>query len=181
MLDGVGAVRRPCGWEEAVDVHVVADDLQCLLAEVIDLSLTSKQAHWILGRSRFDPLSAELADLAAEAWGWADAVGARLAVMGVPPDGRAGTVAEQVRFPRFPDGFIEHGDAVAPIVLRMNEIIEECPRRIESLSEADPVSEDILICVVVGLVKHRWVLVSQESGEPSPWDVAARRPGSVRG
>lgn len=152
-----------------MDFDAVADDLQSLLVEVIDLSLTSKQAHWILGRSRFDPLSAELDDLAADAWGWADAVAARLAVMGVPPDGRAGTVAEQVRCASFPVGFVDDAAAVAPIVVRLNEIIEECPRRSESLRDSDPVSEDLLISVVAGLVMHRWVLGSHQSGESSRW------------
>jgi starvation-inducible DNA-binding protein len=76
-----------------VDFHVVADDLQYLLVEVIDLSLTSKQAHWTLGRPLFEPLSAELDDLAADAGAWADAVGARLVGRRVPSDGRVGTVA----------------------------------------------------------------------------------------
>jgi starvation-inducible DNA-binding protein len=164
-----------------VDSHAVADDLQSLLVEVIDLSLTSKQACWILGRPLFEPLSAELDDLAADAWGWADAVGARLVGMGIPPDGRAGTVAEQVRFASFPGGFVDDADVVAPIVERLNEIIEECPRRFRSLSESDPVSEDLLISVVAGLVKHRWVLGRRESGESSPLDVADRRPRTVGG
>jgi starvation-inducible DNA-binding protein len=164
-----------------VNSHAVAEDLQSLLVEVIDLSLTSKQVHWILGRPLLEPLSAELEDLAAEAWGWADAVGARLAGMGVPPDGRAATVAEQVRFAGFPVGFVDDAEAVARIVVRLNQMIEDCPRRIESLRESDPVSEDLLISVVAGLVKHRWLLVAHASGASSPWDAAARRPRAVRG
>lgn len=121
-----------------MDFHAVADDLQSLLVEVIDLSLISKQAHWILGRPLFEPLSAELDDLATDAWGWADAVGARLVGMGIPPDGRAGRAAEQVRFASFPVGFIEDAEAVAASVVRLNEIIEACPRRIEPLRDSDP-------------------------------------------
>lgn len=162
MLDGVGAVWTLTAGG-TVDSHDVAEDLQSLLVEVIDLSLTSKQANWILRRPTFEPLSAELDDLAADAWGWAEAVGARLAGMGVPPDGRAGTVAEQVRFASFPTGFVDDADVVAPIVERLSEIIEECPRLFESLRESDPVTESLLIGVVVGLVKHRWVLGSRRS------------------
>jgi starvation-inducible DNA-binding protein len=164
-----------------VDSHAVADGLQSLLVEVIDLSLTSKQAHWILGRPLCEPLSAELDDLAVDAWGWADAVGARLVAMGIPPDGRAGTVAAQVHFASFPIGFVDDAEAVAPIVVRLNEIIEGCPRRFESLREPDPVNENLLISVVAGLVKHRWLLGSHESGGSSPSDVAARGPRTVRG
>jgi starvation-inducible DNA-binding protein len=164
-----------------VDLHAVADDLQSLLVEVIDLSLTSKQANWILGRPVFDPLSAELDDLAAEAWEWADAVGARLAVMGVAPDGRVGTVAEQVRFASFPDGFVDEAEAVALIVLRLNEMIEQCPRRIAPLRERDPVSENLLLGMTAGLVNHRWVLVSQDSDVSSQLDFAARSPRTARG
>ncbi|GAA1148592.1 ferritin-like domain-containing protein [Nocardioides aquiterrae] len=161
--------------------HAVADELQSLLVEVIDLSLSSKQAHWVLGRSRLEPLSAELDDLAADAWEWAGAVGARLVGMGVPPDGRAGTVAGQVRRTSFPVGFVDAAEAVAPIVGRLNELIEECPRRIAVLGESDPVSESLLIDMVVGLVKHRWMLGSQEPGASARVDVAARRPRAVRG
>jgi len=53
-----------------VESDAVADDLQSLLVEVIDLSLTSEQAHWSPGRPLFEPLCPELDDLAADAWGW---------------------------------------------------------------------------------------------------------------
>ncbi|MET0144896.1 MAG: ferritin-like domain-containing protein [Ilumatobacteraceae bacterium] len=152
--------------------HAVAEDLQSLLVEVIDLSLTSRQAQWILVRPLFDPLSAELEGLAADAWTWADALGARLAGMGVPPDGRAATVAEQARFADWAAGFVDDAEAVAPVVVRLNRMIEECPRRIESLRDSDPISEDLIIRVVAGLVTHRWLLVSQVSGESSPSDEA---------
>ena len=161
--------------------HAAADDLQSLLVEVIDLSLTSRQAQWILGRPLFEPLCAELDDLATDAWWWADAVGARLAGMGVPPDGRPATVAEQVRFAIFPGGFVDDAEAVAPIVVRLNAMIEEWPGRIESMRESDPVSEELLIRVVAGLVKHRWLLASQESGAPSPLARAALQPRALRG
>ena len=164
-----------------MDLQAIADDLQSLLVEAIDLFLTSKQASWVLGRPLFDPLSAELGDLAAEALGWADAVGARLAVMGVAPDGRVGTVAEQVRCPSFPGGFVDDADAVAPILVRLNEMIEKCPRRIAPLRERDPVSENLLLNKTAGLVKHRWMLVSQESDASPPLDFAARRPRTAWG
>lgn len=163
--------------EEAVDSSTVADDLQSLLVEVIDLFLTSKQASWILGRP-LDPMLAEL-DEAADAWGWADAVGTRLAGMGLAPDGRAGTVAEQVRCQSFPDGFVDDADAVEPIVVRLNEMLEKCPRRIAPLREWDPVSEDLLLGLTAGLVKHRWMLVSGESDVSSPLHLAVRRPRTV--
>jgi starvation-inducible DNA-binding protein len=157
-----------------VSSHAVAEDLQSLLVEVIDLSLTSRQAQRILVRPLFDPLSAELEGLAADAWTWADALGARLAGMGVPPDGRAATVAvaEQARFADWAAGFVDDAEAVAPVVVRLNRMIEECPRRIESLRDSDPISEDLIIRVVAGLVTHRWLLVSQVSGESSPSDEA---------
>jgi len=66
-------------------LHAVADDLQSLLVEVIDLALTSKQASWTLGRSLFSPVRTELDELAADARRWADELGERLAGMGVPP------------------------------------------------------------------------------------------------
>jgi starvation-inducible DNA-binding protein len=181
MLDGVGPCVDPGGKEGVVSSHAVADDLQSLLVEVIDLSLTSKQAYWILGRPLFEPLCAELDDLAADAWWWADAVGARLAGLGVAPDGRAATVAQQVRFASFPRGFVDDAAAVAPVVVRLNEMIEEWPGRIESLRESDPVSEELLISIVAGLVKHRWLLVSQESGGSSPVGAAVPLPRTVRG
>jgi starvation-inducible DNA-binding protein len=167
--------------EGLVDLHAVADDLQSVLVEVIDLSLTSKQASWILARPPFDALSAELDDLAADAWEWADAVGARLAVMGVAPDGRVGTVAEQVRFPSFPGGFVDDAEALAQIVVRLNELIEECPRRMAPLRERDPVSENLLIGMTAGLVKHRWLLVYQDPDVSSPSGFAARCPRTARG
>lgn len=164
-----------------MDLHAVAGDLQSLLVEVIDLALTSKQASWTLGRSSFNPVRAELDELAADARGWADELGERLSGMGVPPDGRTQTVAEQARFPSFPAGFVDDAEALALILVRLNEIIEECRRRIARLRKWDPVSENFLLDMTAVLVKHRWVLASRESHLSSPLNFATRQPRTARG
>jgi starvation-inducible DNA-binding protein len=164
-----------------VNPRAVADDLQALLVEVIDLALISKQANWVLGRSLFDPVRAQLDDLAADARGWADEFGERLAALGVPPDGRTETVAERARFTSFPAGFVDDAEILALIRVRLNEIIEDCPRRIARLKEWDPVSESLLLDMTAALVKHRWVFAPLESDLPSPLDFAPRRPRTARG
>jgi starvation-inducible DNA-binding protein len=164
-----------------VDVHAIADDLQSLLVEVIDLALTSKQANWILGRSLFDPVRAELDELAADARGWADEFGERLSVIGVAPDGRTQTVAERARFRSFPAGFVDDAEALALILVRLDEMIEECPRWIARLRERDPVSENLVLDMTAVLVKHRWVFAPQESDRSSTLDFAPRRRRTARG
>jgi starvation-inducible DNA-binding protein len=164
-----------------VNPRAVAEDLQSLLVEVIDLALTSKQANWVLGRSLFDPVRAELDELAADARVWADGFGERLAAMGVPPDGRTRTVAEQARFPSFPAGFVDDAQAVALILGRLDDIIEECPRWIERLREWDPASESLLLDMVAVLVKHRWAFAPPGSDPSGQLGVATRRPRTARG
>jgi len=100
---------------------------------------------------------------------------------GSPPDGRTETVAEQARFQRFPAGLVDDAEALALILVRLNEIIEECPRRIARLREWDPVSENLLLEMTAVLVKHRWVLAARESDLSSPLNFATRQPRTARG
>jgi len=101
-----------------MDVRAVADDVQPLLVEVIDLALVSKQAHWVSRGPLFCPLGAALDELSEDDLGWADGLAQRLAAIGVPPDGRTDTVARQTPFRVFPSGFVDHAQVVAEFFAR---------------------------------------------------------------
>lgn len=136
-------------------------ELQPLLVELTDLSLTAKQAHWNVTGPFFRPLHQQLDDLTDDARGWSDRVAERLVALDVPADGRIDTVAARTPLPSFPEGFVEDAKALELIVGRLDEIIGRTRPRIDRLGEVDLVSQELLLDVVAGLEKHRWMFAAQ--------------------
>ena len=145
-----------------MDRTAVASELQPLLVEMVDLGLTAKQAHWNVKGPLFRALHAQLDELADDARAFTDQVAERVVAIGVPSDGRIETVASQTPLPAFPDGFVEDGKVVVTIVARLDEIIERCRSRVDHLGTADPVTQDMVIEIVIGLEKHRWMFAAQQ-------------------
>lgn len=139
----------------------VAEELQPLLVELTDLALTAKQAHWNVTGPFFRALHQQLDELTDDARGWSDRVAERLVALDVPADGRVDTVAARTPLPSFPEGFLEDAKALELIVGRLDEIIGRTRPRIDRLGEVDLVSQDLLLDVVAGLEKHRWMFAAQ--------------------
>jgi DNA-binding ferritin-like protein len=110
----------------------------------------------------FEPVCAEPDELAADARGWADELDERLSAWECHPTAARKRPTEQARFPSCPAGVVDDAEAVALVLVRLNEIIEECPRWIVSLRDCDPVSEHLFFDLATALVKQRWVIVSPE-------------------
>jgi len=77
-------------------------DLQGSLIELIDLSLTAKQAHWNVVGESFKPVHLQLDEIYDVCRLGADEVAERIATLGGEPDGRARTVADDQAAIEFP-------------------------------------------------------------------------------
>jgi starvation-inducible DNA-binding protein len=166
---GLGAVRTLA--EDAVyvvksplsdpDLKTVAEALQGALVDLLDLSLMAKQIHWNIIGPRFRSIHLQLDEVVDTARQHSDTVAERASALGVPPDGRAGTVARSSGIGSVPQGWVKDTDAVGTLVSALGAVIARMRERVEATAEADPVSQDIFIAVTADLEKHHWMFQAE--------------------
>ena len=141
--------------------QTVAKALQASLAELIDLALLGKQAHWSVVGPQFRSVHLELDEIVDLARVSYDRVAERIATIGVAPDGRAETVASTSELPPFPEGFVPATETVQRVTQSMDTISMRMKERIAAIGDDDPVSQDILIGTTDEIEKAAWMLRSQ--------------------
>jgi starvation-inducible DNA-binding protein len=141
--------------------ETVVKGLQATLAELIDLALLGKQAHWSVIGPQFRSVHLELDEIVDLARLSYDRVAERLATIGVAPDGRAETVASTSELPPFPEGFVPATETVQRVTQAMDTVAMRMKERIAAIGDDDPVSQDILIGTTDEVEKAAWMLRSQ--------------------
>ena len=135
-----------------------APALQATLVELIDLSLQGKQAHWNVVGPAFKPVHEFLDELTGEYRDWYDMIAERLTAIGVAPDGRSATVSASTPLAPFPGGPIEDRAALAAVEERVTLVADRIRTRADGLGEVDIATQDLLIEILRGLEKQRWML-----------------------
>ncbi|GGN62140.1 DNA starvation/stationary phase protection protein [Streptomyces albiflavescens] len=145
------------------DRKVVADALQGALVDLIDVSMTAKQAHWSLYGPRFRSIHLQLDEMVSGARAFSDAVAERAAALGITPDGRAATVATSSSIPAYPAGWVKDSDAVAAVVESLALVIARMRERVTSTADADPVTQDLIIGITADLEKQHWMFQAENN------------------
>ncbi len=145
-----------------MDREVVVKSLQPLLVELTDLAISGKQAHWNVTGPLFRSLHEQLDELVDDARAWGDEVAERIMALGGNADGRVGVVAAESPFDEFPAGPVATDKVVALLLQRLEQVIVASRARIGVLDDTDLVSQDLVITVVAGLEKHRWMFSAQQ-------------------
>ncbi len=145
------------------DLKAVGDALRDALVDLVDLSLVAKQVHWNVVGPRFRSVHLQLDEVVATARQHSDTVAERASAIGVTPDGRAATVAEQSAIGAVPEAWIKDVDAVRILVDALGAVIERMRERIEVTADPDPVSQDILIGLTADLEKHAWMFQAESA------------------
>ncbi|WP_171112883.1 MULTISPECIES: DNA starvation/stationary phase protection protein [Streptomyces] len=143
------------------DLKTVAEALQGALVDLIDLSLVAKQIHWNVVGPRFRTVHLQLDEVVTSARGHSDTVAERASALGVPPDGRASTVAVGSGIAATAGGWIRDAEAVEALVDALEAVIRRMRDRVAATASADPVSQDILIGITGDLEKHRWMFQAE--------------------
>ncbi|MCS0605764.1 DNA starvation/stationary phase protection protein [Streptomyces sp. LP11] len=143
------------------DLKVVAEALQGALVDLVDLALTAKQIHWNVVGPRFRSIHLQLDEVVDSARAHSDTVAERASALGVPPDGRAATVAAGSGIETTPGGWIEDADAVGAMVHALGSVITRMRERVAATAEADPVSQDLFIQITADLEKHHWMFQAE--------------------
>jgi starvation-inducible DNA-binding protein len=135
----------------------VGEALQGTLVDLIDLSLLAKQAHWNLIGRHFRTVHLQLDEVVATARTYTDSVAERLVAIGVPADGRAGTVTRETGLPQLGEGWLRDDAVVSDFVGILGAAVGRVRERIEEIETADPVSHDMLVQLAADLEKAHWM------------------------
>ncbi|MEV7685146.1 DNA starvation/stationary phase protection protein [Streptomyces bungoensis] len=144
-------------------LKTVADALQGALLDLVDLSLAAKQIHWNVVGPRFRSIHLQLDEVVDSARTHSDTVAERASALGVPPDGRAATVASGSGMGTTPAGWIKDTDAVRAMVDALGAVITRMRDRVSATGEADPISQDIFIGITADLEKHHWMFQAENA------------------
>jgi starvation-inducible DNA-binding protein len=136
-------------------------DLQGMLVDLTDLALIGKQLHWNIQGPHFRSLHLQLDELI-DAWReLGDRVAERAVALGVAPDGRAQTVAQDSELPPPPAGPLPTDEAIAYLTQALVGVITRARKRMEQTAEYDDVTNDLLIEVVGQLEQQHWMVSVQ--------------------
>jgi starvation-inducible DNA-binding protein len=132
--------------------------LQDTLVELIDLSLQAKQAHWNVVGPSFRPLHELLDEFTDQYRDWYDTVAERLTAIGIAPDGRSATVSAGTPLGQLPEGQLEDRAVFGYFDERVTTVASRVRDRMTILGEHDLASQDVMIEILRGLEKQRWML-----------------------
>ncbi len=141
--------------------EATAAALNRVLADLIDLSLVGKQAHWTLVGPRFRTLHLQLDEVVDAVRIHADDVAERVVTIGVAPDGRAATVAAESALPEHPTGWAKDTDVVDWFVGALGTAIGRLREAVAETEKHDVVSQDLLIGITAALEKHMWMFQAE--------------------
>lgn len=134
-----------------------ASALDGALADLLDLALLAKQAHWNIVGPRFGPMQLlfdELADLAATS---ADRVAERAVTLGYAPDGRASAIVKLSSLPSVERGALRDRDAIAAFISILEVVVNRIHSALDSFVQ-DLVTVDLFTTIVGQLERLAWML-----------------------
>jgi starvation-inducible DNA-binding protein len=128
------------------------------LASLIDLALTLKHVHWNVIGKDFISIHEMLDPQVDAVRGMIDETAERIATLGGSPKGTPGAVVEERTWDDYPLG-------KAPVFEHLQEldrvyagVIQDHRKAQESISEVDPVSEDLIISQLRELELFHWFI-----------------------
>lgn len=145
------------------DQEITGNALQATLADLVDLSLIAKQAHWNVVGPGFRSAHQQLDELTSTARTYVDSVAERANAIGVSPNGKAKTVHETSGLPAYPDNWQSVEKTVAAIVDILAGLIDRLRQRIDATDKSDLVTQDLLIEIIQELEKQHWMWQAQQA------------------
>ncbi|MGN7202565.1 Dps family protein [Arthrobacter sp. SAFR-044] len=150
----------------------LTNNLQAVLADLIELHVQGKQAHWNIVGTNFRDLHLQLDEIVDAARQFADDTAERMRALHALPDGRSSTVAETTSLAQFPDGLISTRDAIERIVAAMEAAVGTMRKVHDEVDEEDPTSADLLHEFIARLEQFAW-MVQAENMKPTAKVTAA--------
>lgn len=156
------AERNPIGVPLDADKRqAAAKYLQGFLVDLLAVSLNGKQAHWHVVGPNFSAIHEQLDAIVADARRFADEVAERSIQLGVPIDGRPGTVDKTSSPDEYPEGFVDDRKTVALVCDLLTKVIQRARSGLKDLEDNDLPTQDLAIEAILALEKHLWMLQAQ--------------------
>lgn len=136
----------------------LADALQRVHVDLIDLHVQGKQAHWNLVGKNFRDLHLQLDEIVEAARGFSDDIAERMRAIFITPDGRSATVAAKSSLDEFPEGEVDTSDTVDLITQRIYAVSSTIREVHDTVDEADPTTADLLHGFLERLEQLAWMV-----------------------
>lgn len=143
----------------------LANNLQAVLVDLIELGIQGKQAHWNVVGTNFRDMHLQLDEIIEVARELSDQVAERMRALQVLPDGRSETVTKSTTLATFPADQVDTSQVTDLIVERLTAVADTCRRVHDAVDEADPTTADILHVVIEKVEQYAW-MVSAEKQKP---------------
>ena len=134
-----------------------ASALDGALADLLDLALLAKQAHWNIVGPRFGSMHVLLDELADLAGTSADHVAERAVTLGYAPDGRASAIVRLSSLPTLERGSLRDQDAITAFIAILEVVVNRIYSALDSFVE-DLVTADLFTRMVGQLERQAWML-----------------------
>ena len=153
--------RRAGSVDRFVGPSRLANNLQAVLVDLIELHLQGKQAHWnVVGRN-FRDLHLQLDELVDVAREAGDTIAERLRALQATADGRSDTVAAFTTLPAFPPGEQNTATVVDLITDRIAAAVATMRTVHDDVDGDDPSTADLLHAIIDDLEKYAWMISSE--------------------
>ena len=144
----------------------LTNNLQAVLADLIELHIQGKQAHWNIVGTNFRDLHLQLDEIVDAARQFADDTAERMRALHALPDGRSSTVAESTSLAQFPEGLISTKDAIERIVAALEAAVGTMRKVHDEVDEEDPTTADLLHEFIAKLEQYAW-MVNADNMKPT--------------
>ncbi|WP_026454650.1 Dps family protein [Saccharomonospora iraqiensis] len=145
------------------DKELTASALQTTVVDLVDLALIAKQAHWNVVGKNFRSVHLQLDELTTLARGYTDSAAERANAIGVSPNGKAKTVAENSGLPEYPENWQSTDQTVDKIVEILSVLIQRMRVRVDETDKSDLITQDLLIEITQELEKQHWMWQAQQA------------------
>lgn len=160
-MDSMATSSYVPALDEPHERAAIGQELSAVLHDLVALSLTGKQLHWMVAGPLSHPLHLQLDELVDSWRSLADTVAERAVTLGHVVDGQAAAVAAGARLSPVAAAVVEDHLLVHEIAHRVAEVAERVRARLRPIGEIDLVSQDVLIGVARELEKQLWMLRTQ--------------------
>jgi starvation-inducible DNA-binding protein len=139
----------------------LADNLERVLVDLIELHLQGKQAHWNVVGTNFRDLHLQLDELVDFARDASDTIAERMRALDAVPDGRSDAVVAATSLPQIPAEEITTTAVVDLITARIYAAVHTLRTVRDAVDAEDPSTADILHQLIDGLEKLAWLIKSE--------------------
>lgn len=144
----------------------LANNLQAVLVDLLDLAIQGKQAHWnVVGRN-FRDTHRQLDEIIDDARTFSDTIAERMRALHAVPDGRSATIAKTTSLPEFPAGEVSTTETIDLVTERLEAAVGTVRGVHDAVDEEDPTSADLLHAIIERLEQFAW-MVSAENRSPA--------------